>query len=56
MIAAVDELPECQLCRPSDGMACRPVDPSRPVVRRTVSRLLANALDVTYGVTPLRAG
>ena len=33
MIAAVDELPECQLCRHSDGMACRPVDPSRPEVR-----------------------
>jgi hypothetical protein len=25
--------PECLLCRPSDGMARRPVDPSRPVVR-----------------------
>ena len=32
MVVAV-EAPECLLCRPSDGMARRPIDPSRPVVR-----------------------
>ncbi len=35
MLAALSavEAPDCLLCRPSDGMASRPVDLSRPVVR-----------------------
>ena len=49
MMAAADELLECQLCRPSDGTDCRPVDPSRRGV--SASRLLANAPDVAYSVT-----
>ena len=31
LAAAASQL--CPVCRPSDGMACRPIDPSRPVVR-----------------------
>ena len=39
-IIFLPNLQMCQLCRPSDGMACRPVDPSRPVVRPDCSPML----------------
>ncbi len=42
---AAIEAPECLLCRPSDGMARRPIDPSRPAVRPDcLSKLLMSHL------------
>jgi hypothetical protein len=40
VVESAVEAPECLLSPPSDGMARRPVDPSRPVVRPDCSHTL----------------
>ena len=42
--------PECQLCLPSDGMACSPVDLSRPVVRPDCSPMLLMSRTAQQGI------